>query len=61
MSHGPWARSSGTTRMKALLLPSSGLNFLRMPSCHRIRHGRGGVVQWGGTGGSGAAFPIPSV
>lgn len=48
MSHGPWAQSSGTTRMKALLLPSSGLNFLRMPSCHRIRHGRGGVVQWGG-------------
>lgn len=58
MSHRPWARaaSSGTTRFKELLLLSSGLNFLHMPSCHRIRRGRVCFVQPGEFTSAGAGW-----
>lgn len=58
MSHCPWARapSSGTTRFKELLLLSSGLNFLHMSSCHRIRRGRVCIVQRGKFMSAGAVW-----
>lgn len=47
MSHGPGRAPSSGTCFKELLLHSSGLNFLHMPSCRWGRHDRGNVVQWG--------------
>lgn len=58
-NHVPWplgrAPSSGTC-FKELLLLSSGLNFLHMPSCWQGRCGRGNVVQRGEFRSTGAGW-----